>query len=77
MCVVARSEVGAQTPAAGDPRVGGTRRNKGMRARSKRARRLQAQVPVEGGERREGSEEGKASVGALHWFRLAMLVGVI
>ena len=82
MCVVARREVGARAPAAGDPRVGGARRNKGMRARSKSARRLHAQVVAEGGERREGrgegeKEEGKASVGALHWFRLAMLVGVI
>ena len=54
VCVVARREVGAQTPAAGDPRVGGARKNQDIRARSKRARRLQAQVPVEGGERREG-----------------------
>ena len=77
MCVVARREVGARAPAAGATRVGGARRNKGMRARSKRACRLQAQVAAEGGERREGSEEGKASVGALCWYRLPMLVGVI
>ena len=36
------------------PRVGGARRNEDMRAQEKSARRLQAQVAVEG-ERREGS----------------------
>ena len=56
MCVVARREVGARAPAARAPRVGGARRNQNVRARSKRARRLQAQVAVEGGERREGRE---------------------
>ena len=75
MCVVAQREVGARAPAAGAPRVGGARRNQNMRTRSKSARRLQDQVEAEGGETREG--RGKASVGALHWFRLTMLVGVI
>ena len=34
--------------------MGGTRRNQDVRARSKSARRLQAQVAADGGERRKG-----------------------
>ena len=51
-------EVDAQTQTAGNPRVGGARRNQDMRARSKSARRLQAQVAADGGERREGKGRG-------------------
>ena len=56
MCVVAPKEVDAQAPAAGNPRVGGASSNQDIRARSKSARGVQAQVAVKGGERRE--EEG-------------------
>ena len=63
MCVVARREVDARAPPAGAPRVGWARRNQDLRARSKCARRLQAQVPVEGGERRKGRGEGEKEEG--------------
>ena len=58
MCVVARREVDAQTPVARATSVGGARRNQDMRARSKSAHRMQAQVAAEGGEKERGKGRG-------------------